>query len=166
MANNYLEQLVAEWYEYQGYFVRRNVLVGKRSKGGYECELDVVALHPSQQHLVHIEPSMDANSWAERERRYKKKFVAGRKYIPQIFAGMPKPQDIDQIALLVFASKKNRQTLGGGTILLANELIETIFSSLTGQRIESKAIPEHLAILRTFQFVDQYKDTVNRIWFP
>ena len=28
MAHNFLEQLVAEWYEYQGYFVRRNVMVG------------------------------------------------------------------------------------------------------------------------------------------
>ncbi len=32
MANNHLEQLVSEWYEYQGYFIRRNVKVGKRSK--------------------------------------------------------------------------------------------------------------------------------------
>ena len=31
MANNFLEQLVTEWYEYRGYFVRRNVPVGKRS---------------------------------------------------------------------------------------------------------------------------------------
>ncbi len=36
---NFLEQLVAEWYEHQGYFVRRNVQVGKRTKGGYEGEL-------------------------------------------------------------------------------------------------------------------------------
>ena len=40
---NFLEQLVREWYEYQGYFVRQNVNVGKRAKGGYECELDIVA---------------------------------------------------------------------------------------------------------------------------
>lgn len=48
---NYLEQLISEWYEYQGYFVRRNVLVGKRSDGGWECELDVVAFHPTKKHL-------------------------------------------------------------------------------------------------------------------
>ena len=28
MAHNHLEQMIAEWYEYQGYFVRRNVFVG------------------------------------------------------------------------------------------------------------------------------------------
>ena len=36
MASNFLEELVAEWYEYKGYFVRRNVRVGPRAKGGYE----------------------------------------------------------------------------------------------------------------------------------
>ena len=62
MAGNFLEQLVAEWYEYKGYFVRRNVLVGRRSRGGYECELDVVAFNPEEKHLVHIEPSVDQRS--------------------------------------------------------------------------------------------------------
>ncbi len=81
MANNYLEQLVAEWYEYQGYFVRRNVLVGKRAKGGYKCELDVVGLHPSKQHLVHIEPSMDCHKWEKREQRFAKKFKIGTKVV-------------------------------------------------------------------------------------
>ena len=42
MAVNFLEQLVAEWYEYRGYFIRRNVWVGKLAKGGYECELDII----------------------------------------------------------------------------------------------------------------------------
>jgi len=51
MASNYLEQLLVEWYEYQGYFVRNNVLVGKRNQGGYETELDIVAFHPEKNTL-------------------------------------------------------------------------------------------------------------------
>ena len=51
MAGNHLESLVAEWYEFQGYFIRRNVRVGKLPKGGYEAELDVVAFHPEQRSL-------------------------------------------------------------------------------------------------------------------
>lgn len=62
MPSNYLEQLAAEWYEYQGYFVRRNIRVGLRKQGGYEGELDVVAFHPGRVALVHIETSMDADS--------------------------------------------------------------------------------------------------------
>src|ERR1700683_1491772 len=62
---NFLEQLVAEWYEYRGFFVRRNVNVGKRTAGGHEGELDVVAFHPVEKLLVQIETSMDAESWAQ-----------------------------------------------------------------------------------------------------
>ena len=160
MAANYLEQLIAEWYEYKGFFVRRNVLVGKRPKGGHDCELDVVAFHPHEKRLVHIEPSMDASSWEERERRYTKKFEAGRKHIPQLFKGLDLPKEIEQIAVLVFASKTNHDTLGGGKILLIDELLADIFAELKDRPIASHAVPEHLMVLRSFQFVAQYRDKV------
>lgn len=51
---NHLEQITAEWYAFRGYFVRRNVQVGRRFNGGYECELDIVAYCPNRQHLVHF----------------------------------------------------------------------------------------------------------------
>jgi len=79
MAHNHLEQLLAEWYEYKGYIVKRNLQVGKRKKGGFECELDIVAFHPELKHLVHLEPSLDADSWAVREQRFSKKFAAEKK---------------------------------------------------------------------------------------
>jgi len=122
MAHNFLEQLVAEWYEYQGFFIRRNVLVGRRSKGGHECELDVLAFNPNTRTVVHIEPSMDAQSWADREKRYKKKFDAGRKHIPRIFESLGGVEQIQQIAPFVFASDKTHQQIGGGQILLVQHL--------------------------------------------
>jgi hypothetical protein len=33
---NYIEQLISEWYEYKGYYVRRNIKVGRRKSGGYD----------------------------------------------------------------------------------------------------------------------------------
>ena len=164
MVGNYLEELVAEWYEYQGYFVRRNVLVGKRPQGGYECELDIVALHPSKGHLVHVEPSMDADSWATRERRFRRKFTAGKKHIRKLFHGLQLPAEIEQLAVLVFASKRNRKTVGGGRIVLITELLEHIFRRLRSQRLASSAIPEHLPILRSFQLVTEYRKVVNKVW--
>lgn len=160
MPTNFLEQLVTEWYEYQGYFVRRNVLVGKRPKGGHECELDVVAFNPATRHLVHIEPSMDAESWEIRERRFHKKFEAGLKYIPGLFPGFDVPREIEQIAVLVFASKVNHPTLGGGKVLLVSDLMREIMEDLSDKKISENAVPEHHALLRTLQFVVEYRKKV------
>ena len=164
MAGNYLEQLIAEWYEFQGYFVRQNIYVGKRAKGGYECELDIVALNPEKKHLVHVEPSMDADSWAERERRFARKFRAGRKHIPALFKGLDVPGQIEQIAVLVFASKRNREKVGGGQLLLVSELLGQIFRELKDRRLESRAVPENLPILRSFQLVSHYRDVIKGVW--
>lgn len=155
MANNYLEQLVAEWYEYQGYFIRQNVLVGKRPKGGYEGELDIVAFHPESKHLVHIEPTMDAHSWAKREERFEKKFKAGRKYIPQLFKGMDIPSNIEQICLLGFGSNVNHPTLAGGKIVMVSELLTEIIESISETSINSSAVSENHSLLRTLQFITQ-----------
>src|SRR5438270_8114137 len=118
MVANHLEQLVAEWYEYQGYYIRRNVKVGKRQRGGWEAELDIVAFHPESNRLKQIECSLDAESWAHREERYRKKFEAGRKYIPGLFKGLKVPDTIEQEAVFVFAATTNWTKLAGGTIVL------------------------------------------------
>lgn len=160
---NYLEQLVAEWYEFNGYFVRKNVRVGPRAMGGHEGELDVVAFHPQKSHLVHIEPSMDALSWNKREERFAKKFEVGRRYIREIFEGLELPHEIEQIALLEFASRKNRSTLGGGRLMLVSELLEEILTGLRDQRLASKAVLEDKPILRTLQFVAEHRQVAFEI---
>jgi hypothetical protein len=162
MASNHLEQLVAEWYEYQGYFIRRNVKVGRRPEGGYAGELDIVGFHPDKKHLVHIETSLDALSWAVREEKYQRKFDAGAQYIPALFAGMQVPAEIDRIAVLVFASKRSRTLLGGGKIVLVSELLEEIFQCLESRSIYTQAVDEQKPLLRTLQFVAEYRDAVCR----
>lgn len=157
MATNHLEQLIAEWYEFQGYFVRRNVNVGKRPNGGYECELDVVAFNPCEKKLIHIEPSLDADSWEHREKRFAKKFAAGRKYIPKLFDGLDVPVEIDQIAVFLFASKANKQTIGGGKIMLVPELLRKIIDGLSQRKVAKQAVPENFPLLRTIQFVAEFR---------
>jgi hypothetical protein len=163
MAANHLEQLVAEWYEYRGYFVRRNVLVGKRESGGYDCELDVVAFNPESGHLVHVEPSNDAGSWADRERRFKKKFAAGRMHIPKLFSGFKIPEVPEQFALLGFASTRNHPQIGGGKILLVPDLLRQIFSILRDRRVAKNAVPEGFPLLRTLQLVGEYRSAVIEV---
>lgn len=159
---NHLEQLVAEWHEYRGYFVRRNVHVGKRTGGGYECELDVVAFHPTLKHLVHIEPSMDANSWSKREERYSKKFSAGRKFIPKLFDGIDVPIDIDQIALFGLGSRANYPKIGGGRVMMISDLLLDITADLRTKRVEKEAVSEQFPLLRTIQFMCQHEKKLLR----
>jgi hypothetical protein len=155
---NFLEQLVAEWYEFRGYFVRRNVRVGPRAEGGHVGELDVVAFNPGSRHLVHIEPSTDADSWERREQRFAKKFEAGRKYIPSLFTGFDLPEGvkIEQIALLVFGSSKSRELLAGGRLLMIGDFMEEIRAELSTRSIASAAVPEQFYLLRTLQFAAAY----------
>lgn len=157
---NYLEQLVAEWYEFSGYFVRRNVLVGPRPKGGFECELDVVAFHPKKQHLVQIEPSMDSHTWAMREQRFAKKFAAGRKYIPQLFSGLEIPKTVEQIALLGYAGPRSPGTVAEGKVVLIPILLKDIVTGLADRKIASGAVPEQFTILRTLQFASEYRKSI------
>lgn len=158
MGLNHLESLVAEWFEFRGYFVRRNVHVGKRPGGGWTCELDVVAIHPETKHLVHVEPSMDSNTWDKREERYTKKFAAGRKYIPQMFKGVDVPMDIEQIALFGLGSgTTERKKIGGGRIMMMPEFLQEVLTGLKDKRIEREAIPEQFPLLRTLQFVCQHE---------
>src|SRR5229473_5407299 len=134
VAGNHLEELVAEWYQLRGYFVRQNVQVGKRSRGGWECELDIVAIHPIEKRVVHVEPSLDASSWQEREQRYHKKFEAGRKYIPEIFSGVDLPATIEQIALFVFGGGE-RSTLAGGRVLFIKDFMKVILDGIRTRRV-------------------------------
>ncbi len=157
MPVNHLEQLVCEWYELDGYFLRRNVLVGKRPNGGYECELDVVAFHPAKKRVVQIEPSGDADSWATRESRFEKKFAAGRRHIPSLFPGLDLPDTIEQIALLTLASKRTRDTIGGGKIVLVSEFVREIREALRARRFVSNAIGENMPLLRMIQMMNEYE---------
>lgn len=156
---NYLEQLLSEWLEYRGYFIRRNVKVGPLAKGGYECELDIVGFNPKEKHLIHFEPSMDADSWEKREKRYKKKFDAGKKYIPELFKGFKIPKEIDQRAVFILTGK-TREIVGGGKIYHVKEILKEIYENLKEKNVLRSIVPEQFPVLRTFQMVIEYKNYI------
>lgn len=155
---NFLESLVAEWFEFSGYFVRRNVLVGPRATGGHDCELDIVAFHPGKRRLVQVEPSMDTHSWSVREARFAKKFAAGRKHIPGLFTGMDLPDEIEQVALLVYGSSVRRKTLAGGRLVSMWDLMAEIRAAMASRPIERAAVPEGYPTLRALQWAAYYWD--------
>jgi len=150
----HLEQLAYEYYDWLGYLVKHNIKVGRLKHGGWEMELDIVAYNPTTNHLVHIEPSVDADSWEERERRFTKKFEAGKKYIlKNIFRWLKSDTVIEQTAILI-THPKNRDRLGGGTIISMDEFVKDIQTKIREKGImASNAIPEQYPLLRTIQLV-------------
>jgi len=150
----HLEQLIYEYYDWQGYLVKHNVNVGKRKEGGYEMELDIIAFNPITNHLIHIEPSIDADSWDKREKRFKKKFQKGKEYIiSHIFKWLNKDVEIEQYAVLI-VHPKNRDKIGGGTIISIDEFVKDIQFKINNEgSMGYKAIPEQYPLLRTIQMV-------------
>jgi hypothetical protein len=148
----HLESLIAEYLEWQGFLIRRNVKVGRRAKGGWEMELDVVGYHPQSGTLVHYEPSIDALGWEKREARYTKKFQLARKYMfTELFSWLPPSTHIEQIAVF-YDHPRGRDRIAGGKIMSIDELMAEIRSKvITCGPMISNAISEQYPLLRTIQ---------------
>lgn len=153
---SHLENLITEYYDWSGYLVKRNLKVGRLSHGGWEMELDVVAFHPTTKHLVHIEPSIDANSWKIRESRFEKKFQSGEKYMfSSVFPWLDPTTPVERIAVLV-SHPKGRDELCGARILSVDEFMLQVKAKISECGIMAKsAIPEQYPLLRTIQLTTQ-----------
>jgi hypothetical protein len=150
----HLEDFLAEYYDWRGYVVKRNVRVGRRALGGWDMELDVVAYDPHTKHLIHLEPSLDAHSWEKREQRFAKKFSAGEKFIfSEVFTWLDTGTPIDQVAVLP-RHPKGRDTLAGARLQSVDELVSEICADVRAKGIGAKsAVPEQYPLLRTVQLV-------------
>lgn len=145
---NHLEQIVAEWLSFNGYFVRTAVRVGKKPGGGHEGELDVVGFNPARKHFIHVECSLDADSNQRREEKFAGKFERGRRYAGGLFAGLPVAGTPDQVVVHTFATKRN---FGGGRLVTTAELVREIMEGLRDTSPASGAVPESFPLLRTLQ---------------
>jgi hypothetical protein len=149
---SHLESLIAEYLEWQGFLVKRNLKIGRRERGGWEMELDVVGLNPKTPTIIHYEPSLDALTWDKREVRYKKKFELARKYMfSEVFHWLPSSTHIEQIAVF-YNHPRGRDKIAGATIQSIDELMTEIRAAVTacGPMIRN-AIPEQYPLLRTLQ---------------
>jgi hypothetical protein len=152
---SHLENLLHEYYLWQGYTVCRNIKVGRLAHGGYEGELDIVAYHPGTKHLIHLEPSIDGHSWSTRESRYLKKFQSGKKYIfKDVFPWLDPNTALDQVAILV-SCPASRTELAGGKVRTIDQFVQEIRDRVVQEGLmSSRAIPEQFPLLRTIQLVE------------
>ena len=156
---DYLEQLLRQWYEYQGYFVRSDLWVGLQSDGTYDCELDIVAFHPVRRHVVHIEPSYELLASKDTEQHFQTKFDAGKKYLHRLF-GLEDHLHIEQYALIVGRQNVHWHTIGGGRIVMLSDFLSDILQRLSGFGIANSMIPEQWPLILTLQWVSEYRGQI------
>lgn len=148
----HLERLIAEFLDWQGFIVKTNLKVGRLSHGGWAMELDVLGYHPKKNIVIQYEPSIDAHSWETREKRYQKKFDAGREYIfKEVFPWLPETTPLEQIAVFI-SHPKGKDKIGGGLVVSVDELMKDIRAEVMRTGAMGKnAISENYPLLRTIQ---------------
>jgi hypothetical protein len=150
----HLENLVAEHLEWKGYVVRRNILVGKRAKGGWDMELDIVAYEPKRAEVLHVEPSLDADPWSRREERFRKKFEVGRRLIfTEVFPWIdPATVRFEQLAIVT--RRGARTELAGGRLTTVDEYLALVRKDIEPLGAAARsAVPSKFPLLRIIQFV-------------
>jgi len=150
---NFLEQLVAEWYEYNGFFVKRNFWYGEQGKGGGKPDMDVLAIHPRDKAFVHIETSGDMVALQKIFATISDKFENASDYYKKLVSEDFKIERIAVIAATqeIDASlKENRKTNFSTKTLL--DLMREIVRELDDKNPASSMVPENWPILRGIQF--------------
>jgi hypothetical protein len=161
---NFLEQLVAEWYEFRGYLVQTNVRFGRnpKARGGWEGEMDVVAFHPVKKILVHVEVSMDTISWKSRGERFRDKFEKAERYYPSLFKF--EFERVEKKIVLAYASRNpgNKLPMEGVEVKSVYDLLEQIKETLRREKYANPdgpglLIPEKWPLLRAIQWAFFWK---------
>ena len=154
---NHLEAIITEYLEWQGFFVRTNIQVGKLEKGGFAGELDIVAYKPDEpRRLLHIEPSLAALGTAGQKAECVSKIRRGREYIlAEVFpwladAGLR----LEQFAVLP-SLPGGENAVSDGRLMTVDQLFSEIRARVAAQgRAVNAAIPEAFSLLRTIQFTE------------
>lgn len=156
---NFLEQLTAEYYSHMGYFVRTNIKYGLRKKGGYEGEMDVVAFHPESLSLLHIETSMDANSWEKRKSKFQKKFSTASTYYYKLFKFEIK--NIEKMVIVGF-NPPREDFWSVAPVKSIPDFVGEVADYLSQFNPLNQAVPESYPLLRAIQFAIHYDKRLRR----
>ncbi len=152
---NFLEQLVSEWYAYRGHFVRTNIKFGKRAKGGWKGEMDVVAYHPTTSILTHVEASTDASPWGKRKVDINRKFKDANAHYEELFNF--EIREIKRLAIISYFRPRTPVDFGNGIeLLIIPQFVERITEDLSKRSPLRDAVPEEYPLLRAMQLSAYY----------
>jgi hypothetical protein len=113
--------------------------------------MDVVAYDPIDKILIHVETSMDANSWEQRKQRFRKKFATAEKHYKSVFGFDFKK--VKKICVVGFAKPQSAVDLGDDIqLIVIPELMRQITETIKEKHPLKEAVPEGYPLLRTIQF--------------
>ena len=149
MSINTIEQVVAEWYDLRGYFIRRNIMRPNPPRG--QTDLDVVAFHPNTRHMIHIEGSTASERWSAVKLKMEAKFPLDRAYLARLYPDLPLEQ------LLVYYRRVPDEHLDSGIRILAfPDLLSEIRAYLKTHRLDERKVPEAFPLLRVLHHAAQF----------
>ncbi|WP_297453939.1 hypothetical protein [Persephonella sp.] len=168
MYQNFLEELIYEYLDFKGCFVKRNIKLRKREKGGFDREIDILALDTRNCIVYHIETSFATNkSWDQTIENFKrKKFDIKKKEYAQLVGLEAHEIQIVKVAILlnVPKQKEKRDLFEKETkskLYSIKEIMEEIKSPITSKDPLKEAIPEKYPLLRTIQFIHHFTESNN-----
>ena len=113
--------------------------------------MDVVVYHPESLTLLHIETSMDADSWEVRHKRFERKFITADPYYREIFKFEIKK--IETMVILGLSVPKKQPSLWNIVqVKYIPYFIEEITDYLSQYSPLNHAISESYPLLRAMQF--------------
>lgn len=150
----WLEQLVQEYYDIQGYWVRTNVNYGPGRRGGYSGDADVLAFEPHNRVLVHLEVSMGAEKWEEKKATVTKKFKKAKDHYE---AMCPHPfVRTEKVAITGWSSSPAPITIPGVDIWTLGQFMHKVVELVTNRFRGSKLPPEQYPLLRAVSFTCKF----------
>lgn len=160
---NFLEEFVAEWYQYRGYFVLRNLKFGKREKGGWSGEIDILALCPRNMALRHIEVDGSAEGPAAiKDRMLKKKFVLSKQDYQDLL-GMKLSAEVGKRVYFSFSRHPKidlrTEAWGGIKVITIPRFFDKLGVVFRETPPARATVPESLPLLRAAQFAIYYERT-------
>jgi len=154
---NFLEQLAAEWYEYEGYFVLSNRTRKTPGRAGFEGELDVLAFRLEERDFLHIETSTDSESYDDRKETFRNHFAKAAAWYSEWLSC--EASEVRKLAIVGWAKKptKDKDYFGNGIQMQTiPQFIAQIAKELAGKKPTDAAVPEGFPLVRAIQFAVHY----------
>ena len=152
---NFLEELIAEWYQYRGLLVMRNINLKKSVGGGIAGEIDILAFYPPGLQIIHAETSADSKRWRERIKFFKEKFKWPNELYYNELRLPQKARRIDKIAIIHCSDKPRGENktqfekeTGAKLITFSEFMKNSIIPNISKY---SGTIPETFPLLRAIQ---------------